>query len=262
MLQKHSYLSVFKELLLTDLHILRGTLFDQMFNLIIWASTQIIVASYLMPLLGMSSAFSSFMLVGLCASAGLFGIFPNVALMISDFEGDQVFAYYLTLPIPSWMVFFRLIIYYALNYAFLGALVLPVGKLLIWNQFDASTIHWDQFAVMFILTHFFYGAFTLWIASRVRNMTKMSNAWMRFVYPIWFMGGFQFSWYMLESKWPYLAWLNLFNPMTYIMEGMRGAVLGQTGYLNVWLCACMLTVFTILCSWRGIMRLKQRLDFV
>ena len=262
MISKNKSWHVFKELLRTDLHILKGTILDQVINLFIWMSTMLLVNSYLMPAFGLSAGYAPFMLTGLAASAGLFGIFPSVALMVSDFEGDQTIAYYLTLPIPSWMVFLRLILYYALNFSMLGILVLPIGQLLIWNQFNLLTVSFGKYALIFVLTHLFYGAFTLWVASRVKNMTKIGNVWMRFVYPIWFLGGFQFSWAVLAQKWPHLAWLNFLNPITYIMEGMRVAVLGQEGYLNFWLCIGMLTIFTALCSWRGIVLLKKRLDFV
>jgi len=261
-MQKVSVLHVFKQLLRTDLYILKGTVADQIFNLAIWMSTQVAVNTYLMPAFGITPDYGSFILAGLCASAGLFGVFPSVATLISDFQGDQMISYYLTLPMPSWMVFLRLIFYYALNFGMLGIMVLPLGQLLVWDQFNILQVHPVKFFIMFVLTHLFYGAFTLWIASRVCDMTKIGNVWMRFVYPIWFLGGFQFSWEILHSKVPHVAWLNFFNPMMYIMEGMRAAILGQEGYLNFWLCAVMLCLFTALCSWRGIVLLQRRLDFV
>jgi ABC-2 type transport system permease protein len=253
---------VFIELLRTDLYILKNTLFDQMFNLFIWMSSTLVVNSYLMPAFGLSPTYSTFILAGLCASAGLFGVFPSVATMVSDFDGDRIIAYYLTLPLPSWMVFLRLIMYYAISFGLIGAMVLPLGKLLIWQQFNITDVAFGKYLLIFILTHLFYGAFTLWIASHVHNMTKIGNVWMRFVYPIWFLGCFQFSWAVLADKWPYLAWFNLINPMTYIMEGMRSAILGQANYLNFWLCVGMLCVFIVFCSWAGIRALKKRLDFV
>ncbi|MFI5333017.1 MAG: ABC transporter permease [Candidatus Babeliales bacterium] len=259
---KPSNFLVFKELLWTDLHILKGTVLDQTINLMIWISTMTLVNSYLMPSFGLSAGYSVFILAGLCASAGLFGVFPNVVAMISDFEGDQIINYYLTLPIPSWMIFLRLIFYYSLNFGMLSILVLPIGQLLIWNQFNILNVALGKFFLIFVLSNLFYGAFTLWVASRVKNMTKIGNVWMRFVYPVWFLGGFQFSWAVLASKWPYLAWLSFINPMTYIMEGMRAAVLGQQDFLNFWLCIGMLSIFIVLCSWRGIVLLKKRLDFV
>ena len=252
----------FKELLKTDLYILKGTIVDQVINLMIWTCANLLVTGYLMPAFGLSVAYGPFILAGFCASAGLFGVFPSVAGMVSDFEGDQIITYYLTLPLPSWMVFLRLIFYYTLNFGMLGILVLPIGQLIIWQQFSLLQVSFIKFAIIFVIIHLFYGAFTLWIASRVPNMTKIGNVWMRFVFPLWFLGGFQFSWAVLASKWPYLAYVNFLNPITYMMEGMRATVLGQEGYLNFWLCAGMLALFTLLCARQGIKLLRKRLDFV
>lgn len=253
---------VFKELLFTDLYILKNTIGDQIINLMIWITSMTLVNSYLMPAFGLSTEYSAFILAGLCASAGLFGVFPSVVAMVSDFEGDQIISYHLTLPMPSWLVFLRLVVYFAINFALTGILVLPVGQLLLWDRFNIFAVHVPKFVLIFALGYIFYGAFTLWIASRVKDMLKIGNVWMRFVYPVWFLGCFQFSWAVLAHVAPSLAWLNLLNPMTYVMEGMRATILGQEGYLNFWLCVGMLALFCILCTWRAIVRLKVRLDFV
>ncbi len=261
-MRKVSYFHVFNYLLLTDFKVMSTTLLDQMINLVIWVSTQLLITSYILPYFGLSHGYSSFILAGLCTSAGLFGVFPSVVNLVDDFEGVQIINYYLTLPLPAWLVLLRAIIFYAINFAIIGLLVLPIGKLLIWSQFDLAQVSLLKFLLLFIVLNFFYGAFVLWIASRVKNLTKIGNVWMRFVYPIWFLGGFQFSWFVLFDKVPQLAYLNLFNPITYGMEGMRAAILGQENFLNYWVCLVMLTLFSILCAWHGIARLKKRLDFV
>jgi len=89
MISKSSHLWVFKELLRSDMYILKNTIADQVVNLIIWLSSMLIVNSYLMPAFGLSAGYSTFILAGLCASAGLFGVFPSVANMVSDFNGEH-----------------------------------------------------------------------------------------------------------------------------------------------------------------------------
>lgn len=253
---------VFKELLLTDVYILKSTILDQVINLSIWVTANVLVMGYLMPSFGLSSGYAVFNLAALCASAGLFGVFPSVVNMVDDFEGKRIIDFYLTLPLPSKLIFVRSIIYYALNFSLLGILVLPLGQILLWDRFSLLQVDWFKFAIIFVLIHLFYGAFTLWIASRVKSLLKIGNVWMRFVFPLWFLGCFQFSWSVLYSNKPFLGIIALFNPITYAMEGIRVTVLGQEGYLNFWLCCGMLLFFFLLCSWRSIVRLQKRLDFV
>ena len=93
-------------------------------------------------------------------------------------------------------------------------------------------------------------------------MARLENAFMRIVYPLWFLGGFQFSWKVLHDCSPTLATLNLLNPYVYSMESMRAAALGQHDYLPFWYCIGALVLFTIMFASWGIIRLKKRLDFI
>jgi ABC-type multidrug transport system permease subunit len=182
--------------------------------------------------------------------------------LVTDFEGDRIISYYLTLPIPSWLVFLRSIIYYAINATALGIFVLPIGKLLLGSKFDSSALSISKFLLIFLITNIFYGSFTLWITSRVPNSLKIGNVWMRLVYPLWAFGGFQFSWQVLYNFMPYFAYVNLLNPIMYTMEGIRAAVLGQEGYLPFWSSVSVLIAFSLFFAWHGIRLLKRQLNFI
>lgn len=253
---------VFKKLLFTDYVIFKQVVWDKLFNFMIWVSSTLFVSAYLLPKFGLSSEYASFLLASICASGGLFEVFPSTVHLINDFEGDNLTSYYSTLPLNSTLLWLRSLLYYATSSAFLSIFVLPVGKLLLQDRFSFANMQILPFAILFILTNIFYGALTLWLASKVKNMTKISNVWMRFIFPLWFLGGFQFSWQSLNSSWPILSYIDLLNPMIYVTEGFRATLLGQAGYLPIWLCICMLTIFCIIFTWFGISRLKKRLDFI
>ena len=257
-----SYVYIFKELLRTDLKVFKQVIPDRLINLLIWVTIMITVNGYLLPSFGLSASYGSFILAGLAVSAGLFEVFPSVVALVTDFEGDQTISYYLTLPLPTWLVWFRLVIYYALSSAALAVLVLPYGQLLLWNTFTLVHVHIVKFALIFTLTSLFYGALTLLMASFVKNMATIGNVWMRFLFPLWFLGCFQFSWAILHKRAPLLALVNLLNPVTYAMEGTRAAVLGQEQYLPFWVCVALLTCYTVLFTLIAIKRLRKRLDSV
>jgi len=249
-------------LLETDFKIFKRTITDKFIDLFIWILTMIWVTAYLLTAFGLDPAYSSFRIASLAASAGLFEVFPSASNMVADFEGDNITSYYLTLPVPSWLIFLRTIIFYSLNTMALGLFVVPISKLALWYRFDLSHFSLGKYALIFVLTNIFYAAFTLWIASRVMSMEKIGSVWMRFVYPIWFLGGFDYSLNVLREFSPALAHLSYINPMIYVMEGTRNAILGSQGSLNFWLCVMMITLFTVVFSWHGIARLKRRLDFI
>lgn len=253
---------VFKELLRTDLKIFKQIINDKIINFLIWVVTSAWVNTYLMSAFGVSQDYATFMIAGFCATAGFFEIYPSVVQWVNDIEGDQIISYYLTLPIPAWLMLARMVVFFALSSGALSLIVLPTCKLLAWNNFDINTFSIIHFSCIFIVMNLFFGAFTLVITSFVKNMSSLSNVWMRFVYPVWFLGGFQYSWQTLYKTSPVLGYIALINPMTYVMEAIRISILGHQGYLPFWLCLLVTVFFTVVCTITGIVRLKKRLDFV
>jgi ABC-type polysaccharide/polyol phosphate export permease len=144
----------------------------------------------------------------------------------------------------------------------LGLCVLPAGKLILGDMFALSQVNIVKFLLIVLILSLFYGALATFVATRIYNMSKIGNVWQRFVFPMWFLGCYQFSWQSLYQAFAPLAYLNFLNPLTYAMEGTRAAVLGQNGFLNYWLCLGMLIFFWLLFVRLGIAALKKRLDVV
>ena len=253
------YISTFKSLLHSDFKIFAQTFKDSCFDLLIWISSMALVTYYVMPSFGLSHEYTLFLIASSAASAGLFLAWGATVTMVADFSGEQIITYYLTLPLPSWLVFIRTIIINAFNAFLLSMLVLPVCTLLLWNKIHFASLHVGKYMLIMVLMSLLHGAFPLILASLIKSLNKIGSLWMRFIYPLWFFGCFQFSWYSLYHVSRPLAYLDLLNPFTYVMEGMRAAVL-DTQTLPFGLCAVMITVFGALAAWVGIVRLKKQLD--
>ena len=108
----------------------------------------------------------------------------------------------------------------------------------------------------------FFGFFALLITAHTSSIVRYEKAWVRVVFPLWFFGGYQFPWVVMHTRLPYLAYLNLLNPITYCLEGFRAAVLGQAGYINFWVCLGMLLLLTLVVAVWGVSKLQKRLDCV
>ena len=253
---------VMKELIKTDLKIFRKIAISKSIDVFIWVVSMILVFAYIMPSFGLSADYGGFMVASLCSSAGLGPSIGYIAEMVADFEGNRIIDYTITLPMPSWLVFVRLVIYYTIAFSTISILVLPVGKLLLWNSFSFAQFSFWRFGLIFLLSNIFYGVLSLIAASYVHSLVRVDSVWTRLIYPLWFFGCFQFSWESLYKSSPILAYINLLNPITYPAEGTRAAVLGQAGSLNFWFCAFALCIFIVLGGWHAIVRLKKRLDFV
>jgi len=246
----------------TQYRIFLQTIKDKYIDLFIWVIAMAAVTIYLLPSFGLATSYGTFMIASMAASAGLFEQFSSTVNLIGDFEGDNITSFYLTLPMPSWMVFLSYGIFYAFNTMVLTAFVLPISKLIFWNHLNVSQLNVLKYGLMLFATSSFYASFTLWMASFVASLQRVGSVWMRFTFPIWTFGAFQYSYAVLFDLNPWLGYASLLNPMTYVMEGTRAAVLGQEGSLNVWMCIALTFIFSLLFASHGIYRIKRRLDYV
>lgn len=261
-MQNVSYFNVCKNLIAIDLITFRQTFVGKFIDLSIWVALNILVMSYIMPYFGLVADFGVFQLGGLIAAAGLFELYANTVDLVTDFEGDRIISYNLTLPIPSWLAIISKAAYFFIIYSILTILMIPLGKLCLGSQFDMSIISYPKLILSIIVLNIFYACFVLWVASMITNMTKMGNIWSRFIFPLWFLGGFHFSWMALYKNLTWLALISLANPMIYITEAVRIALLGQEAYINFWLCLLAILLFSAASLYLGITSLKKRLDFV
>jgi ABC-2 type transport system permease protein len=228
-------------------------------NSLIWSGLMLLVFEYIMPQMGLKGV-GPFMAAGAVASLGFFDVAENAIKFIADLEGNRSISYYLTLPASQSMVFVRLAISNAIQAMSLSIFLLPLYKLILWNSFSFAHFSIGKFILIFVVNNLFFGFFSLYLASVVESMEKVNNMWVRIIYPLWWLGCFQFSWATLNAAVPYISKLSLLNPMTYVMEGMRAAILGQEQFLNFWSCLLAVVIFTILIGLIGIRKLKQRLD--
>jgi len=256
------YFKICKNLILSDLLLFKKDLFDKIIDLGIWVGLTMFVTGYIMPYFGLVGSFGIFQFGGIMAAVGLFQLYGAVVEFVSDLQGDRVIDYHLTLPIPSWLAIASKAIYYFINYMICSMIMLPFGKLSLWNQLNLMDINYGQLFLALIIQNIFYACFTIFAASLIDSMSKMGTVWQRCIFPMWFMGGFQFSWMALYTVTPIIAWIDLCNPMIYATEATRIALLGQADYLNFWLCLVMLSFFSIISFMIGLLNLKKRLDFI
>jgi ABC-2 type transport system permease protein len=257
------YLNIFKHMVHEELLVFKKTFLEQCINMVIWLFCSLIISSYFLTSSFETTAnFASFMLASCVGTLGLFESYPAVFRLVSDFEEEQSISSYLILPIPSWMVIVKIMTYIALRAAVFSLLTLPIGLMFIWSQFDISAVSWVKLISIILFSSAFYGTLTLWTTSYVQSTANLETVWIRFIFPLWFLGGFQYSWSMLYAINKPIAYLSLINPIIYIMEGCRAALLGSSNGTPFWACMSALALFTLVGSWQALTRIKKRLDYV
>jgi len=257
-----SYASTVLNLIARDLRIFKVDFWGKFIDSCIMLFSTVVIFSYFLSSYGLRPDFGPFILVGVIAGFGLFDVVGKVASMIGDIEGDKTILYTISLPIPAWLVFAYQGLSWALYSSLLCFLLLPLGKLLLFSQFDLTVINYPKLVLMFIMSNLFFGFFALWLSSVCKRMTRLSHLFVRVINPMYMFGGYLYSWHAVYKLSPVGGYMSLINPLIYVMEGMRAAILGQEGYLPFWFSLVMLMIFTIVFGLDAIRRLKKRLDCI
>ena len=256
----NQYLLTIAHLLRRDLRIFNQTFWGKFVNICFMMATMIIAFSYFLPAQGLRAGYGPFVLVGVIAQVGFYDIMSKVTQLIIDMEGDKTILHTLSLPLPSWLVFFQIGLSWSLNSLIISAILFPLGKLFLFFQFDLSAINYLNLLPIAVINNMFFGFFALWITSIIKNMASLGNLFPRIINPLFMFGCFMYSWQTAFTMSPILGYLSLSNPLVYVMEGMRAAILGQDGSLPFWYSFGALTLFTLFFAWDGIRRLQRRLD--
>jgi hypothetical protein len=249
-------------LLCAEFAIFRNEYKDKLINITIIAITQILVTLHIMPYFGLKSDFTAFMVGSWLASAALFEGYSFIATLVSDLSSEKKITYELLLPIPSWLIFIKMVTSFALQSIASSIIILPIAKLFLGNQLALSQISPLSLIAMFFVNSFFIGSLCLALASAIHHMGQMETAWVRFLFPLWFLGGFQFSFHALRTIFPRASYFFLANPILYTNEGFRSALLSHPEFIAVSTCVPILLTFTVILGIFGIKKLKTRLDFV
>jgi hypothetical protein len=256
------YIRLIKELLITDLIIMKQTISGTIINTLIWAGCVTAVSTYVFPQLGMTQAYGSMALISAIGSCGVFEIFGNTSVMVADLDGDKTISYQFTLPLPGWSLLIQKALAFAIHSAIISLFIIPLGKLLMGNQLILSAINPFKFVVAFCTLHLFFGFFALIMIAYTTSMSKILHVWTRLLFPLWFFGGSQYNWYTLKAMNPALAYASLANPLVYAFDAIKSASLSEGQYLPFWFCILMMVVFSALFTYIGHRKLQRRLDYL
>jgi ABC-2 type transport system permease protein len=235
--------------------------FSKLIDVSVILCTWVLVFGYLMTKSGLQTSYGTFILVGALASFGLFETVSRATLLAQD-AADKKLSNLLILPLRSSLVFVAIGLSWAISTALLAICLLPLGKLLLWNQFDLSKISLWKFILIFSVGNLFYGFFALWVASLVTNLRNTEWLWTRIINPLYMFCGFFYSWQMVWETSHLIGYLHFLNPLLFIVEGTKAAVLGQGEFLSFWLCFFILWGFIAFFTYDALRRFKKRLDYV
>ena len=259
----NQYARVVLQLIKVDLFAYTASRYlNELIDSFFWTAVTLLVSGKLLSTFGMKAGFGIFVAAGIPTTRCLFQVYPRATATIIDLMSNKAITYELTLPIPTWLVFVRIICSSFIRNLLLSVPALPFCLLLTWDEFQPAVFCASKFAIILCLSALCCSTLGLVLASIVTDCEQLSSAWNRILSPMWMLGCFQFSWTNIALKMPWLGYFILANPITYAMEGTRVAILGQPGFLPFWNCVGALIMFSLAFGYIGVTNMQKRLDCV
>jgi ABC-2 type transport system permease protein len=232
---------------------LAQTLLQPVFFLFVFGSV--------LPRLGQTTgAYSVLLLPGIIALTTLLTAMQSVALPLTiEFGYTKEIEDRLLSPLPVWMVALQKMVFAALRGLLTGALIVPLGRIILGSGFAISTDHLLLLPVIAVLAALAGAAVGLTMGTIIQP-NQIGLMFSLILTPILFTGCVYYPWALLDR----LRWfqiVTLFSPLTYASEGFRAALVPQAPHMPVPAIIAGQVVFLIFFSYLGIRGfLKRAID--
>ncbi|MGB7450177.1 MAG: ABC transporter permease [Ornithinimicrobium sp.] len=147
----------------------------------------------------------------------------NVALpLVIEFSFTKEIEDRLLAPLPPWAVGLEKVVFATGRAIVAAALIVPLGAVILPGGLDLSGASWPVFLLLLLVGGFAGGAIGLVLGTLVPP-NQINVVFAVALTPLIFTGATFYPWQSLDS----LRWfqaITLLNPLTYVSEGMRGAL--------------------------------------
>lgn len=255
------FLNIIFHMVHYHLLIFRKKVTNECINFAIWGSISTFVTGTLLGR-GLSTELATVQFCGVISSIGLWISYDEIFAFITDIENKKRLFYDLSIPLPSIYFFLAKIIFYIIRFSIFTIIMMIVLKLIFYNVISFHSISISKFIIISVVTNLFYGSWIIFISSVIKKSRNLSNLFGRIQFPLWFMGGFQFSWITLYNANKILGIVDLLNPILYINEGFKDAILDISGITSFHFLVIIIFLFSLLLFFVGFKRLQKQLDFI
>jgi ABC-2 type transport system permease protein len=258
----YQVMQTFITLLLRDARTFQRHILNRMIDACVWSGSSLYVSQYLLPLFGIDLKFASFLVLGNLVVWPIFEVGNNMSVLLGDLYSNNSLSYYLSLPIPSSLIFIRIALTDAYKSFMATVPLLFFSKLILLDHFSMSAIHYPKMIFCWIMAHILFGFFGVFASSITDSFENIPTIRQRILFPMWFLGCYQFTWSMLYTANPTIAYIDLLNPVVYVLEGMRGSIDTGQPTIPFHFCVFAMIFFTVFFAWLGIRQFKKRLDCI
>ena len=201
-------------------------------------------------------SYGSQLLPGIMGLTLVLTALQNTALpLVIEFSFTKEIEDRLLAPLPVWAVGIQKMVIAALRGMIAALFILPLGELILPGGIDLGGADWLALAGVLVAGSFAGAAMGLMLGTAVPP-NKISVAFTIVLTPLLFTGATFYPWAALESL-PWFQVVTLFNPLTYVSEGMRAALTAAPHLGTGWI-LLGLVGWTLIFSWLGLRGFGRR----
>jgi ABC-2 type transport system permease protein len=194
--------------------------------------------------------YTDILLPGVIALTAVLTALQGTALpLVLEFSFTKEIEDRLLAPLPTWAVAVEKIVFAALRALLAAVIMFPIGWLVLGSvPFEPAGL--PLLIAVLVLGALAGSAMGLMLGTLV-SPNRINIMFALVLTPLLFTGASQYPWQQLET----LQWfqvVTLFNPLTYVSEGMRNALIPQVPHLSPWITVPALIAWTLVLSVIGI----------
>lgn len=236
MTNHHSQLRTFWALLYRDVRFIIAGLHTRLIDGLVIITMQTLVIGAFLPLLGMPKELIGPLFIGLITQIVFSSGYGIAFRQVNDLKKTKFINYLLALPLNKAWLFGQIILSFMIEVAFVSLPLIVLGSLFLSAYF---TIQGSFLAIafMYLLALLLYATLFVFFIYHYDYSWFLDNIWARRLSPLFLFGCSYFPWKKLYAFNQGLGVIMLCNPVTYVHEGLRSALLGGTDFIPLWICA-------------------------
>lgn len=232
--------AIFWALIRKELYVLGKKLRDIIINSALNVTCNIIIFAYLFPLMGMSPALIAPMFVSILVFMMQNLSWSLVLPILFDLQTTRLIEFYVTLPMSKAMLLNTYIARVSLELFCATFPLAIVGMVLIGNAASIGITNLLSFLLFYILCAIWSACLFLLVGLRYPLTWFLEHSWPRRLSPLSLFSASQFPWKLAYAFNPWIGLAFLANPVTYMTEGLRAALLGSSDYIPLSICTSVL----------------------
>lgn len=181
--------------------------------------------------------------------------------LLFDLVGNRFIDYQISILQPRLVILERII--FTTLFTFLMALPFyPVAKLALWHYIDTSHMQWGAFIIILFLGSLCCSAYHMLAACYMSSPSQITTLWARVNIVLITLGGFWIPLFVIKKFSTTLTYLVYLNPLIYISEGLRQAIIGGEQFLSINTCIGALCMYSVIFTLLALYYFKQRTDHI